>query len=139
MGEQVGRCNICRREFDEVREDGYWPHEFNKIEAGYRVCVECADKYRLNEKEKLFKPFMELLSKEVNVMGHDFKNLEKALVNLIISNHRTLQSGMISILYNTLVRIGKLYKEDSVRYSDLRNEYAMKACAKLSEERFPLI
>lgn len=68
---------------------------------------------------------MAALSRAVNVMGQE-EAVAEAIANALMSDHRTLQQGMVRAITKALTIYGKEAR------TDLRNEGAVSLCRKIT-------
>lgn len=74
------------------------------------------------------KEIAEALSKLVNIMSNDEE--EEAFINVVLTDHRTLQQKMARIFLQCVVRWSKDFDRG---WYDLRNEQTVKICKKITE------
>lgn len=81
-------------------------------------------------KESPEQEFAKKLMSMVN--GYSTSELQEALVEAILHDHRTLQGYAIRLMRNVLTDIGEKAKKGEIG-TDLRNEGAVKWCKALAE------
>jgi hypothetical protein len=89
-------------------------------------------KNRRKDRES-FESAVEMFKKMGDIMNYMSRDslLGPALIDGMCRTHRTLQEKVILDLLTGLGNYGKMYRDNPVRWTDARNEFALKLCAKV--------